>query len=612
MRFRILLLACVAAVAASAQAPAEVDFQQVMIPMRDGVKLQTVILRSKAAGGRLPIVLTRTPYGVPAQSDIGPGLSAPTKALLEKYIVVRQNLRGRFQSEGQFVMQRPPKDPGNPRGIDETTDAWDTIDWLVKNVPNNNGRAGMTGTSYDGWTSVLAAVDPHPALKAIIEQASPADMFLGDDFHHNGAFRLSYGFEYAALLETSTAENYHFRFDRADTYEWYLALGALSNANSRYFQGKIPTWQDFVQHPNYDNFWKRQTVINALDEVKVPIIHVAGWWDQEDFYGPQKIYEKLERGDAKGWNYFVAGPWFHGQWDRDGSRLGPIAFGSDTAKYYRENIFLPWFDYWLRGEGKLNLPEATTFETGANTWRRYDSWPPTKNIARRRLFMSAGRQLSFEQPTGKPKTDFDEYVSDPANPVPYRPRPINPTYPGQEWKEWLVQDQRFVDHRPDVLSWTTEPLKEDLRIAGNVLADLYASTSGTDSDWVVKLIDVYPEDAPRDTQTQREMGGYQFMVANEIMRGRFREGFEQPKAIPSNQPLRYAIDLHNISHVFRQGHRVMVQVHSTWFPVYDRNPQKFVPNIFEAAEADYQKATQRIYRARDLSSAIVLPVVTEQ
>jgi putative CocE/NonD family hydrolase len=509
-------------------------------------------------------------------------------------------------------MQRPPKDPANPRGIDETTDAWDTVDWLVKNVPNNNGRAGMTGTSYDGWTSVLAAVDPHPALKAVIEQASPADMFLGDDFHHNGAFRLSYGFEYAALLETSTAENYHFRFDRADTYEWYLALGALSNANSRYFQGKIPTWQDFVQHPNYDNFWKRQTVINALDEVKVPIIHVAGWWDQEDFYGPQKIYEKLEKSDAKGWNYFVAGPWFHGQWDRDGSRLGPITFGSDTAKYYRENIFLPWFDYWLRGEGKLNLAEANTFETGANTWRKYDAWPPTKNIARRRLFMSAGRQLSFEQPTGKPKSDFDEYVSDPANPVPYRPRPINPTYPGQEWKEWLVQDQRFIDHRPDVLSWSTEPLQDDLRIAGNVLADLYASTSGTDSDWVVKLIDVYPEDTPRDAETKREMGGYQLMVANEIMRGRFREGFEQPKAIPSNQPLRYAIDLHIINHVFRKGHRVMVQVHSTWFPVYDRNPQKFVPNIFEAAETDYQKATQRIYRARDLSSAIVLPVVTEQ
>ncbi|MBV8896775.1 MAG: CocE/NonD family hydrolase [Acidobacteriaceae bacterium] len=586
------------------------NYQEVMIPMRDGMHLQTVIMTPKQAARPLPIVLRRTPYGVPPKELADKGL--PATAGMGKIIGVFQNLRGRFKSEGKFVMQRPPHAAGDAKGVDETTDAWDTVDWLIHNVPNNNGRVGLQGTSYDAWTAVMASLNPHPAVKAVIEQASPADMFLGDDFHHNGAFRLSYGFEYSAELETSATENYSFPFDRADTYEWYLNLGPLRNADERYFHGKIPTWRDFVEHPNNDAFWKRQTVISYINAVKVPILHVAGWWDQEDFYGPQKIYAAMEKFDTKHWNYFVAGPWNHGQWGGDGLRLGPVEFGGDTSKYYRDNIAEKWFAYWLRDEGTLQVAEATTFETGTNKWQHYDTWPPVGHVQERKLYFGAGRKLSFDAPGVGEDTGYDEYVSDPANPVPYRPRPVPPTYPGPQWRVWLVQDQRFVDHRPDVMSYETEPLTSDLQVTGDIVADLVASTSGTDSDWAVKLIDVYPEDAPEDKETHTRMGGYELIIADEIFRGRFRNGFERPEPLPANEPVRYKIDLHTNDHVFLKGHRVMVQVQSTWFPVYDRNPQKFVANIFQASEADYQKAVQRVYRSGERASAIVLPVVTAQ
>jgi hypothetical protein len=572
-----------------------VNFQEVMVPMRDGVRLQTVLLTPKNAGGPLPFLIDRTPYGVPEKEATEKGLPAGQRWRGENYIFVAQNIRGRFRSEGKFVMFRPPHDPKSVAGVDETTDAWDTVDWLVKNVPNNNGRAGIAGTSYDGWTAVMAALNPHPALKAAIEQASPADQFLGDDFHHNGAFRLSYGFEYSAMLETSATENYRFQFDRGDTYDWYLGLGPLSNADEKYFHGTMPTWTDFTRHPNYDTFWRRQAFAPYLNAVKLPIIHVAGWWDQEDFYGPQKIYELMERHDAARRNYFVAGPWNHGGWNGNGKKLGAIDFGSDTAAYYREKIFQPWFDHWLREEGSWKLAEATVFETGANQWREHEAWPPKRGVEARRLYFREGRRLAFDAPGGR---GFDEYVSDPANPVPYRPRPVPPTYPGPEWRVWLVQDQRFVDHRTDVLAWETEPLRDDVRVAGDIVTELVASTSGTDSDWVVKLIDVYPDNA-------EELPGYQLMIADEIMRARFRNGFEKPEAVPAGKALKYSIDLHTNAHAFLKGHRIMVQVQSTWFPVYDRNPQKFVPNIFEAHAADYGKATQRVYRG----SAVVLPVV---
>jgi putative CocE/NonD family hydrolase len=604
-----LVALCALAAAAFAQDPVKVRFQEIMIPMRDGARLQTVVISPENPKGTLPFLIDRTPYGVPDKNSVSRGMPADARARYENYFVVYQNIRGRFKSQGRFVMGRPPHDPADPKGVDETTDAWDTVDWLVKHIPSNNGRAGIMGTSYDGWTAVMAALDPHPALKAAIEQASPADQFLGDDFHHNGAFRLSYGFEYSALLETSSTENYRFKFNRADTYDWYLGLGPLSNADERYFHGKIPTWLDFTRHPNYDAFWQRLAFAPYLKSVKLPMLHVAGWWDQEDFYGPQKIYETLEPDDQDHRNYFVAGPWNHGQWGGNGQRLGAIDFGSDTSKYYRDNIAQPWLDYWLRGEGELRLAEATAFETGTNQWRQYDAWPPKQGIDTRRLYFREDRGLAFDAPTAP--AAFDEYISDPANPVPYRPRPVPPTYPGPEWRVWLVQDQRFVDHRPDVLSWETAPLENEVRIAGDVVAELFASTSGTDSDWVVKLIDVYPDDAPDDRETKTRMAGFQLIIADEIMRARFRSSFEKPEPVPANEPVKYTIDLHTNAHAFLRGHRIMVQVQSTWFPLYDRNPQKFGANIFDARASDYVKATQRVYRQAGKMSAIVLPVVQQ-
>jgi putative CocE/NonD family hydrolase len=613
----VALLLSFAAVAQQPQpAPAESPFnyREVMIPMRDGVHLQTVILTPKNQSEPLPFLLTRTPYGVPEKAPAT--IPANMKELAaDGYIFVFQNLRGRFKSEGQWVMQRPPRDRGVTNSTDEATDAYDTIDWLIKNVPNNNGRAGMWGISYPGWTTAMALLEPHPALKAVSEQASPADMFLGDDFHHNGAFRLSYGFEYSAMMETAKEANTHFQFDKFDTYDWYLGLGALSNVNARYFHGKIPTWNDFVQHPNFDAFWRKQAFDSSLRHTSVPNLNVAGWWDQEDFYGPMHIYQLLEKNDPDHLNYVVAGPWNHGGWmGPTGEHLGPVDFGANTSEEFRARAMAPWFRYWLHNEGKLTEPEALMYETGTNEWKSYDSWPP-KQATPKRLYFRAGRQLSWDAPTAAQGSD--SYVSDPANPVPYRPRPVTPTYPGPEWPVWLEQDQRFVDHRPDVLSWETPPLENTVTVAGDIVADLIASTTGTDSDWIVKLIDVYPEDyqAPKSDAARpgypnpEITGGYQLIIADEVFRGRFRNSFEHPDAIPANVPVEYKFSLRTNDHAFLKGHRIMVQVQSTWFPLIDRNPQKFVPNIFEAKDSDYVKATQTIYRAKGRASSVILPVL---
>jgi len=570
--------------------------------MRDGVKLRTVIFAPRETDERLPILLNRTPYG--ALSD-EKDLRARFPHLLEDgYIFAFQDIRGRFKSEGQFVMVRPVRDPHDPNAIDEGTDAYDTIGWLIAHVQGNNGRAGILGISYGGWLTTMALLEPHPALKAASEQASPADMFLGDDFHHNGAFRLSYGFEYAALLETSKETNTNFEFDRADTYQWYRNLGPLSNADERYFHFKLPTWTDFVNHPNYDQFWRKQALAPHIGTPKVPNLNVAGWWDQEDFYGPVEIYELFERNDPQHLNYLVAGPWNHGGWARqDGSKLGDISFDSNTSKYFRERIEAPWFAYWLKDKGARDFPEALVFQTGSNQWERYASWPPHE-ARDRNLYLHAGGALSFDPPAENGEA-FDSYLSDPAHPAPYRHRPISPTYPGGGWPAWLVEDQRFVENRPDVASWESAPLKTDLKIAGGIAAELYASTTGSDSDWVVKLIDVYPEDNPED----RKLDGYELMIANEILRGRFRESFEIPRAIVPGQVTPYHIDLHTNDHAFRKGHRIMIQVQSTWFPLYDRNPQTFVENIFRAKESDYRVATQRVFRSKTYPSHVVLPVV---
>jgi hypothetical protein len=580
--------------------------RDVMIPVRDGVRLHARIFTPKAADGPLPIIMTRTPYGV---GNAANNFKTYLKTMAaDGYIFVFEDIRGKFQSEGTFVMQRPARAPGDTKSLDEGTDTYDTIDWLLHNVPGNNGRVGMLGISYSGWTTIMGALEPHPALKAISPQASPADMWLGDDFHHNGAFRLSYGFEYASMMETGK-DVQQFSFDTFDTYDWYLSLGPLANVNKKYLHEKIPTWNDYVAHPDYDEFWKRQTMIPYLREVKVPTLNVAGWWDQEDFYGPIQIYEALERHDTHHLNHLVVGPWNHGGWSGGaGDRLGPIEFGSATAEYFRDRIQAPWFAYFLKDKGTLELPEALTFESGTNRWQRWDAWPPVRQATDRSLYLGANRTLSFEKPTAVAPA-FDRYVSDPAHPVPYRHRPIQPTYfpGGSKWPTWLVEDQRFVRDRADVLSWSTGPLTSNVSIAGEVTADLFASTTGSDADWIVKLIDVYPE----QYQENWDLAGYELMVSNEVFRGRYRRSRERPEAVTPKAVLEYAFSLHTQNYTFLQGHRIMVQVQSSWFPIIDRNPQTFVKNIFNAVPGDFRAATVQIFRSATYPSHVVVPVVSE-
>ena len=589
----------------SGQAARSFTTSDVMIPMRDGVRLHTRIFTPAYQREPLPIIMTRTPYGIGGAAE---SFVSYLKALAEDgYIFVFQDIRGKFGSEGTFVMQRPARAPGDTTSLDEGTDTYDTIDWLLANVARHNGRVGMLGVSYSGWTTIMGALEPHPALRAISPQASPADMWLGDDFHHNGAFRLSYGFEYAAMMEAAK-DVQQFTFDRHDTFDWYLTLGPLSNVNAKHLHRKIPTWNDYVAHPDYDEFWKRQTLIPHLGEVRVPTLNVAGWWDQEDFYGPVRIYDALERHDAQRRNYLVVGPWSHGGWTSGaGDRLGPIAFDTATGKYFRDQIQAPWFAYFLKDRGRMDLPEALTFEAGTNRWRRWGAWPPSAHTEERRLYFGPGETLSFDAPAGNVQTTFDTYVSDPAAPVPYRHRPIQPTYfpGGSKWSTWLVEDQRFVDDRPDVLSWESDPLEADLTIAGEVVAHLYASTTGSDADWIVKLIDVYPEHHPENWS----LAGYQLMVSSEVFRGRYRRSFERPEPITSGAVLDYVYSLHTQNYTFLKGHRIMVQVQSTWFPIIDRNPQTFVPNIFEAKAEDFRAATHRIHRSAAHPSHVRIPVV---
>ena len=572
-----------------------------MIPVRDGVRLNTEIYIPKNTRERIPLLLLRSAYGVPHL--IPPWVTGLEELAADGYIFVFQDIRGRFKSEGQFVMLRPPRAKSDPDAIDESTDTYDTIDWLIRNVPNNNGRIGVLGVSYSGWLTVMAMLDPHPALKAVSPQASPADMFLGDDFHHNGAFRLSYGFEYVAMVEGSNALQ-PFKFDRNDTFDWYLSAGTLANVDDRYFHRALPTWSDFVIHPNYDEFWKNQAFDRYLTRVTVPTLNVAGWWDQEDFYGPLRIYEQLETHDSTHMNYLVVGPWNHGGWAHgDGNRLGKIDFHLPASRYFRDRIQTPFFAYFLKDKGKFELPEAITFQSGANEWRTYDEWPPIDITTGRKVYFRENGKLSFDPPQSDDGKPCDPYVSDPSRPVPYRKRPIQPIS-GSEWETWLLDDQRFITDRADVLTLQTDRLPEDVTVTGKVAAHLVASTSGTDSDWVVKIIDVLPEDFPQDPQ----MSGYQWMIANDVFRGRFRKSFERPEPLRPNQPEEYTIDLHSVNHTFRKGHRIMIHVQSTWFPLIDRNPQKFVENIFAAKDSDYRLATQCVYHSPGLASYIEMPI----
>ncbi len=591
--------------------PASYTHQSADIPMRDGVSLHVEVYAPPNATEALPFLLQRTPYGV---GGAGGRLTGSYKELAQDgYIFVFEDIRGRYKSNGTFVMQRPPRLFDGPKdAIDESTDTYDTIDWLLKSnsltLPKNNGRVGMLGVSYDGWTSAMAMLDPHPALKAVSPQASPADMFIGDDFHHNGAFRLSYGFEYAFLTESSK-ENANFTFDKYDTYEWYLALGPLSNVQSRFLKDKVlPTWRDFAEHPNYDAFWQRQAMKPYLKRVTMPTLNVAGWWDQEDFYGPVTIYRELEPHDTNNQNMLVVGPWWHGGWSAGpGQKIGVIDFGSPTGEYYRTQLQAPFFAKYLKDQGEFRAAEATVFESGSNRWRTFTAWPPKEAVTKSLYFRGNGA-LSFDAPPRTDTSGVDRYISDPAKPVPYRKRPIEPTYfpKGSGWRTWLMEDQRFVENRPDVLTWKTEVLTSDVVVAGEITAKLFASTTGQDADWVVKLIDVYPE----ETAPDHTLGGYELMVANDVFRGRFRNSFEKPEPIVANRVTPFNIDLHTQSYRFKAGHRIMVQVQSTWFPLIDRNPQTWVPNIFTAKASDYKAQTHSIWRTARNPSRVDIQTVT--
>ena len=610
----------------SSFAPATGSFdyvkREVMIPMRDGVRLYTVIVIPKGAKNA-PMLLTRTPYSAKAQTahaasaHLGPILSGydnPLEVIVGgSYIRVVQDVRGKYDSEGDYVMTRPLHGPLNPTAVDHSTDTYDTIDWLVKNVPESNGRVGILGISYDGFLPLMALVNPHPALKVAVPMNPMVDGWMGDDWFHNGAFRqqnLPYIYEQEATRDNRVL----WWTDHFDDYDLYMEAGSAGELGRRHGLEQVGFWQKLLEHPSYDAFWQEQAMdkILAAQPLKVPVMLVDSLWDQEDIYGAPAVYKAIKPKDVTNDKVFlVLGPWHHGQEIDDGSSLGPLKFTSDTGLYFRENILRPFLDQYLKDDAaKADVAPVTAFETGTNTWRRLPSWPAGCDsgcaIRATRLYLESGLRVGFNAPKNGDLA-FDEYVYDPAKPVPFRARPIQPVGYGDpfSWARWLVDDQREASGRSDVLAFVSDVLKEPVKISGQPVANLIASTSGTDSDWVVKLIDVYPD----EVGGQPELGGYELMISADIFRGRYRESLETPKPIAPDKPLLYRFSLPTANHVFLPGHRIMVQVQSSWFPLYDRNPQTFVPNIFWAKPGDYRKAVQRVFHSPGQESYVEVPLV---
>ena len=598
--------------------------RDVMIPMRDGVKLHTVIIVPKGAKDA-PILLTRTPYDASALTShaesphLGPilqGYDNPTDVIVEGgYIRVVQDVRGKHGSEGDYVMNRPLHGPLNSTPVDHATDTYDTIDWLVKNIPESNGKVGILGISYDGFLPLMALVNPHPALKVSVPMNPMVDGWMGDDWFHNGAFR-EQGMPYIYDQEaTRKSEEAHWWTSHFDDYDMFMEAGSAGELGHRHGLEQVGFWRKLLEHPSYDAFWRDQAVdrVLASQPLKVPVMLVHSLWDQEDIYGAIAVYKAIKPKDSDNSKVFlVMGPWHHAQEIGDGSMLGPLKFNSDTALYFRQNILRPFLDQYLKdGAPKADVPPVSAFETGSNTWLRLPAWPAGCasgcTLQSTPLYLNAGLKLSFAAP--KPgDAVFDEYVSDPAKPVPFVSRPVRviDSDGGDTWRRWLVDDQREASGRPDVVAFVSDVLRAPVKISGQPVANLVASTSGTDSDWVVKLIDVYPD----EVAGQPAMGGYQLMVSADIFRGRYRESLENAKPLAPDKPLLYRFNLPTANHVFLPGHRIMVQVQSSWFPLYDRNPQTFVPNIFWAKHEDYRKAVQRVYHERGQASFIELPLVT--
>ncbi len=583
------------------------DYQrsEVMIPMRDGIKLHAVILKPADISGPLPFLIQRTPYGVDGTNRASFSGGRPELAR-DGYIYVCEDIRGRYKSEGDFVMSRPLADHKDPKSIDESTDTYDTVAWLLKNVPGNNGRAGFIGTSYPGFLAMMAGIDPHPAVKAISPQAPMIDVWMGDDFFHNGAFRQTYGYDYAYGLESSKeSTEVSYGKDKngndRDGFDYFLERGSFQENVKKSGSKMLPTWKLFLDHPAYDNVWSSRGVEYSLNAVSVPTLTVGGYYDQEDMWGPQEEYTRLEPHDDKHENFLVLGPWRHGSWSSSSRRLGNLNYGEPIGKEYRAQIEAKFFAHYLKDEPGFDLEDTASFQTGSNTWKRYAHFPP-KGSEPTSLHLAGDGKLSWNDSPAQSKTT---YVSDPADPVPFRHRPIQPTYgEGSQWFNWLTEDQRFVTDRKDLAVWKLPVLKKDLVVTGEVIADIFASTTGTDNDMVVKLIDQYPDDDP-----DPRMRGYQLMTNEEIFRGRYLEGFDKPKALRSGSVREYKYSLHDVDHVFKAGHTVVVEIQSTWFPLYDRNPQTFVPNIMTAAPADYKPATITIFSDPEHDSNLQMPLM---
>lgn len=613
----LLPLVLIAAAPLTAQpAPARVQetaaapftFEKIMIPMRDGARLETVIFRPSGVTDPLPILLFRTPYGV--------SKSAPTvvprawsSLVADGYIFVSQSMRGRFGSDGTFSLSTAlaPKNPAGKR-VDEATDAFDTIDWLVKHVAGNNGKVGMWGVSYPGLAAAIALAKPHPALKAVSPQAAWVDYWQNDDLHRNGALRLTYATDWIYALQKTKLTLATIDYGQADTYDWFLRAGSPDAIERNYMKGAAPMYRSLIEHPNHDAFYTDQNWLKALGRTQVATLNVAGYWDQEDPWGSWQIYFRQQKDDPDNLAQMVVGPWNHGGWWSKGDTLGAIPIGTASGDSFAKEVEAPFFRYWLHGKGERPAFEVKSFQSGSWTWKNYAQWPPA-GARPRDLFLHADGTLSFDAPeTGE---SCRSYISDPAHPVPFRARPISPTYPAPDWSYWEAADQRFVDGRPDVLTWSSAPLEADLTVTGTLMAKLQAATSGTDSDFVVKLIDVLPEDTdtPKVDGAIGDYGktldGYEWPIAMEVRRGRFLDSDTTPHALNPGEVRNWDVPLREHDHVFRKGHRLMVQIQSTWFPIIDRNPQTFVDNIAKAQPADYRTATQQVCPG----SRIVLPVM---
>jgi len=578
------------------------DYQrsEAMIAMRDGVKLHAVILKPADIATPLPFLMQRTPYGCDDTTRATFSASRPQLAR-DGYIYVCEDIRGRFKSEGQFIMMRPLADHGDPKVIDESTDTYDTVNWLLKNVPSNNGRVGVVGTSYPGFLAMMAGIDPNPAVKAISPQAPMIDVWKGDDFFHNGAFRQSYGYDYVKMMESSK-ENSKVTYGKdEDGYDFFLKRGSFQEDVKKSGSKDLPTWKLFLEHPAYDSVWSSRAVEDHLNKVAVPTLTVGGYYDQEDMYGPQEEYDKLEPHDVDHDNFLVLGPWRHGYWVSNSRHLGNLNYGEPIGKEFRSRIEAKFFGHYLKDEPGFDLVDTASFQTGSNTWKYYKHFPPIDSQPTS-LYLLGDGLLGWNSSTKDAKTS---YVSDPSNPVPYRHRPIQPTYgPGSQWYDWLTEDQRFVTGRKDVAVFKLPVLKKDLVVTGEVVADIYAATTGTDNDMVVKLIDQYPDNDP-----DPKMRAYQLMTNAEIFRGRYLSGFDHPEPLRANSVHEYRFSLHDIDHVFKAGHTVLVEIQSTWFPLYDRSPQTFVPNIMTAKPSDFEPATITIYSDPDHQSNVLLPLM---